>query len=78
MSDPRHQAMNARMGEAKGEALVDVLDSLLDTGVVADGQLVLSVAGVDLVFVGLRALLASIDTASRMTLAAPAQDGGAA
>lgn len=61
MSDPR--------SEARGEALVDVLDSLLDTGVVADGQLVLSVAGVDLVFVGLRALLASVDTASRMTLA---------
>ncbi len=53
------------------ESLVDVLDSLLDTGVVADAQLVLSVAGVDLVYVGLRALLASIDTAARMTLRPP-------
>jgi hypothetical protein len=53
------------------ESLVDVLDSLLDTGVVADAQLVISVAGVDLVYVGLRALLASIDTASRITLRAP-------
>jgi hypothetical protein len=51
------------------EALVDVLDSLLDTGVVADAQLVISVAGVDLVFVGLRALLASMDTAGRMMVA---------
>lgn len=49
------------------EALVDVLDSLLDTGVVADAQLVISVAGVDLIYVGLRALLASMDTAARMT-----------
>jgi len=54
---------------APPESLVSVLDRLLDTGVVADGQLVLSVAGVDLIYVGLRALLASMDTASRMTLA---------
>lgn len=47
-------------------ALVDVLDSLLDTGVVADAQLVVSVAGVDLICVGLRAMLASIDTAARL------------
>ena len=53
---------------AKPESLVDVLDSLLDTGVVADAQLVISVAGVDLIYVGLRALLASMDTAARMTL----------
>jgi hypothetical protein len=51
------------------DSLVDVLDSLLDTGVVADAQLVVSVAGVDLIFVGLRALLASMDTAGRMALA---------
>jgi hypothetical protein len=50
------------------ESLVHVLDRLLDTGVVADGQLVLSVAGVDLIYVGVRALLASLDTASRMML----------
>ncbi len=51
------------------ESLVSVLDQLLDTGVVADGQLVLSVAGVDLIFIGVRALLASFDTAARMALA---------
>jgi hypothetical protein len=60
------------------EALVDVLDSLLDTGVVADAQLVISVAGVDLVFVGLRALLASMDTAGRMMVAPPPPDTSAA
>jgi hypothetical protein len=54
------------------EALIDVLDRLLDTGAVLDGQLVLSVAGVDLVHVGLRALVASVDTASRLLLAPPA------
>ncbi|MFY8154724.1 MAG: gas vesicle protein [Hyphomicrobiales bacterium] len=53
---------------AQPATLVDVLDRLLDTGVVADGQIVLTVAGVDLVYLGVRALLASVDTASRMTL----------
>ena len=48
------------------QALVDVLDQLLDTGVVLDGQLVISLAGVDLIHVGLRALLASVDTAARL------------
>ena len=60
---------------APPESLVDVLDSLLDTGVVADAQLVVSVAGVDLIYVGLRALLASIDTASRMTMVPPPAGG---
>jgi hypothetical protein len=58
---------------APPEALVDVLDRLLDTGVVIDGQIVISLAGVDLVHVGLRALLASTDRAAR--LVAPAAPG---
>ena len=47
--------------------LVDVLDRLLDTGVVLDGQIVISLAGVDLVHIGLRALIASIETAARLS-----------
>lgn len=57
------------------QSLVTVLDRLLDTGVVLDGQLVLTVAGVDLVFIGLRALLASVDTARRIAGAPPAAAG---
>jgi hypothetical protein len=52
-------------------ALVEVLDRLLDTGVVLDGQLVLSLAGVDLVHVGLRALLASVDRAAALVAVEP-------
>lgn len=48
------------------QALVDVLDNLLDTGVVLDGHIVLSVAGIDLVHLSLRALLASVDSAARL------------
>jgi hypothetical protein len=43
-------------------ALVDLLDRLLDTGAAVLGDVVLSVAGVDLVWVGLRALVASVET----------------
>ena len=42
--------------------LADVLDRVLDTGVVAAGEAVLSVADVDLVYLNLRALLASVQT----------------
>jgi hypothetical protein len=54
------------------ESLVDVLDKLLDTGVVLDGQIVIALAGVDLIHIGLRALVASVDTAIRL-VGAPAR-----
>lgn len=42
--------------------LVDVLDRLLDRGVILTGDLKISVADVDLLFVGLKLVLASVDT----------------
>lgn len=39
-------------------ALVDLVDRLIDGGVVVHGDLVLSMAGVDLVYLGLRLVLA--------------------
>jgi len=41
-------------------ALVDLLDRLLGTGVVLAGDVVISLAGVDLVRVELRALITSV------------------
>lgn len=46
--------------------LVEALDRALDKGVALSGDITLSVAGVDLVFLGLRALLASVETAQKM------------
>lgn len=43
-------------------ALVDLLDRVLATGVVVSGEVVLSIADVDLVYVSLRALLSSVST----------------
>lgn len=45
--------------------LLDLLDRVLDKGVVLSGDITLSVADVDLVYVGLRVLLSSVDAAER-------------
>ena len=44
-------------------ALVDLVDRLLNGGVVIFGDVTLSAADVDLVYVGLRVLVASVSTA---------------
>jgi gas vesicle protein GvpA/GvpJ/GvpM family len=44
-------------------ALIDLLDRLLGGGVVIAGDITLAVADVDLVYVGLRALVTSVATA---------------
>ena len=59
MSDvaPRQGAAVAPTGQI---ALVDLLDRLLGTGVVLAGDVVISLAGVDLVQVRLQALITSV------------------
>jgi len=44
-------------------SLLDILDHVLNAGVVVHGSLVISVAGVDLVYVGLNAVVTSVETA---------------
>jgi gas vesicle structural protein len=46
-------------------SLLDILDHVLNTGVVIHGSLVISLAGVDLVYVGLNVVLTSVETALR-------------
>jgi hypothetical protein len=51
--------------------LLDLVDHLLNTGVIIRGNLVLSLAGVDLVYLGLDVIVTSVETALRhMTNAA--------
>jgi hypothetical protein len=44
-------------------SLAEVLDRILNKGVVVTGEVVLSVAGIDLVYLGLNVVLTSIETA---------------
>lgn len=62
-----------------GGTLVNVLDRLLDRGVVIFGDLRISVADVDLLFVGVKLFVASVDTmeASRDAAAKTARDRAA-
>jgi gas vesicle structural protein len=55
------------LGEGgEGEvSLLDILDHVLNAGVVVHGSLVISLAGVDLVYVGLNVILTSVETALR-------------
>ena len=46
-------------------SLLDILDHVLNAGVVIHGSLVLSLAGVDLVYLGLNVVLTSVETALR-------------
>jgi hypothetical protein len=51
--------------------LVELVDRVLNKGVTLTGDITLSVAGVDLVYVGLRLLLASVGTLERLDAEAP-------
>ena len=54
MSVPERQALKHDV------TLVELVDRVLNKGVVLSGEIVLSVADVDLVYVGLRVLLSSV------------------
>jgi hypothetical protein len=48
--------------------LLETLDRVLNKGMVIAGDVTLSVADVDLIFVGLRLLLSSVETARELRL----------
>ena len=52
----------AEVALEKNITLLDLLDRILDKGMIVGGDLTISVAGVDLVYVGLRALASSVET----------------
>jgi hypothetical protein len=51
--------------------LIELVDRVLNKGVTLTGDITLSVADVDLVYVGLRVLLASVGTLERLDREAP-------
>ena len=50
-------------------SLVETLDRVLNKGVVIGGEVVISVADVDLIYLGVKAVLTSVETANRMRTA---------
>jgi len=51
-------------------SLLEILDHVLNAGVVIHGSIVISLAGVDLVYLGLNVILTSVETALRSIQAA--------
>ena len=52
--------------ESKDVTLLEILDRVLDKGVVISGDLVISVADIDLIYLGLRVLLSSVETMEKL------------
>ena len=64
------QAITMGGGSEDEISLLEILDHVLNAGVVIHGSLVISLAGVDLVYVGLNVILTSVETALRSIQAA--------
>ena len=65
------------IAESKDVTLLEILDRVLDKGVVISGDVVISVADIDLVYVGLKALISSVETMERLRgapMAGPLQE----
>jgi hypothetical protein len=60
-SRPVEQRAVAALLDSPDTSLADVVDSLLDKGVVLDGELVLGLADVDLIYLRLSVLLVAAD-----------------
>lgn len=55
-------------------ALVELADRLVDRGVVLTGEATISVAGVDLIYLGLNVVLTAVETLRRTREPAAARD----
>ncbi|MED1470787.1 gas vesicle protein [Bacillus salipaludis] len=49
--------------ENKEMTLLDLLDGIIDTGVVVTGEILISIADIDLIVIDLKLLIASIESA---------------
>jgi len=58
--------MNNVMVKSKDVTLLEILDRVLDKGVVISGDMVISVADVDLIYLGLKVLLSSVETIEKL------------
>jgi hypothetical protein len=52
--------------KSKDVTLLEVLDRVLDKGVIIAGDIVISVADVDLIYLGLKVLLSSVETMEQL------------
>jgi len=73
----RFKDMEHNIIKSKDVTLLEILDRVLDKGVVISGDVVISVADVDLIYLGLKVLLSSVETMERLRgapIVGPMQD----
>ncbi len=58
----RDLALSQTAVDRRDITLVELVDRLLDKGVVLHGDITLAVADIDLIYVGLRAMIASVSS----------------
>lgn len=63
---PTRAFTHGRLFKSKKVTLIDALDRVIDKGAYVDGEVVLRVADVDLVFIGLRLIITSVSNAERL------------
>jgi hypothetical protein len=63
------------LDDSERVSLCEVLDRVLNKGVVLAGDATISVADIDLIYLGLRIMLSSIETARRGSSRAPVELG---
>ena len=65
MSSAPNDSITFGGGDDAEFSLLDILDHVLNAGVVVHGSVVISLGGVDLVYLGLNAVLTSVETAMK-------------
>lgn len=80
MSSPFDQVLLTSDGESVDEhelSLLETLDHVLNRGLVIAGEITISVADVDLIFVGLNVLVSSVEKANEVIRHRQIETGGA-
>jgi hypothetical protein len=65
MPDPFSVEVGGRLPEENEVSLVQIVDHVLNSGIVVQGSVIISLAGVDLVYLGVSAVLTSVETARK-------------
>jgi len=70
--NPEPTILDGTLSDAEHISLCETLDRVLNKGVVVAGEAVISVADIDLIYLGLQLVLTSVETANEMRSAAAA------
>jgi hypothetical protein len=65
MPDPFSARLSGRVPEDNDISLVQIVDHVLNSGIVIQGSVIISLAGVDLIYLGVSAVLTSVETARK-------------